>query len=90
LAIIWKGIGGVEIAGLIVNLRAFNSRCFGHQDKKPFKDFETFFRMADYPLQQSKPEVRMWVNRFQVQSLFKKLFRPAEIAFFHHEICKVV
>jgi hypothetical protein len=27
----------------------------------------------------------MWVNRFQIQGLFKKLFRPAEISFFHHE-----
>ncbi len=75
---------------LDVNLIAFNSWCFGHQDKKPFKDLEAFFRMAGYPVQQGKAEVRMWVNRFQIQSLFKKLFRPAEIAFFHHEVCIVV
>ena len=64
--------------GLRVNLRAFNSWGFGHQNKKPFKDFEAFFRMAGYPVQQSEAEVGMRVNRFQIQSLFKKLFRPAE------------
>ena len=40
--------------GLRVNLHAFNSWCFGHQNKKPFKDFETFFRMARYPVQKMK------------------------------------
>src|SRR4030042_1713063 len=40
----------VEIAGLPVNLRAFNSWGFGHQNKKTFKDLETFFRMARYPV----------------------------------------
>jgi len=34
----------IKIAGLIVNLRAFNSWSFGYQNKKPFKDFETFFQ----------------------------------------------
>ena len=60
----------VEIAGLIVNLRGFNSRYFGHQDKKPFKDFGAFFRMAGYLVQQGKVEAGMRVNGFQIQGLF--------------------
>ena len=71
MAIIWKGSGGVEIAGLSVNLRGFNSRRFGHQDKKPFKDFETFFRMARYLVQQGESEVGVRANRFQVHGLFE-------------------
>jgi hypothetical protein len=35
----------MEIAGLGVNLSAFDSRGFGQEDEKPFKDFEAFFRV---------------------------------------------
>jgi len=71
----------VEIAGLGVNLGAFNSRCFGHQNEKPFKDFEAFFLMAGYPVQQSEAEVGMWVNRFQIQSILKSPFDLLKLPF---------
>ena len=44
----------IKFACLDVNLGAFNSRCFGHQNKKPLKDFKTFFRMAGHPIQKMK------------------------------------